>query len=253
VGSAIARKKYSLCCSIGFNMLTKLSNAAQDEAESPAQGGSTLFQDEGTAQKKQKRVYVSRLEAQSKRAEPDAMDMDITVQGKTYSIKVLQKVVGRDAVYVRYDPEDLGPVVQFMRTNGFTEKHKSYFKHQGAKGLWRRTNGFVVKRKGYGGKNSYKLVKGDLDEAVMMQNLDDPDIEDGDQDTPGAVSAVADSGKPGEEEDAPAGEKNEEEEAEKPAEDEGGHDDEKPAEEKAVKTAGTVTKRQVSLAQCWAK
>ena len=122
VGSAIARKKYSLCCSIGFNMLTKLRNAAQDEAESPAQGGSTLFQDEG--------------------------------------------------------------------------------------------------------------------------------IEDSDQDTPGAVSAVADSGKPGEEEDAPAGEKNEEEEAEKPAEDEGGHDDEKPAEEKAVKTAGTVTKRQGSLHGC---
>ena len=179
------RRHQSLCCCIGFNMLTKLRNAAQDEAERPAQGGCTLFEAEGSAQKKPK-VHVSRLEAQSKRAEPAAMDMDISVQGTTYSIKVLQKVVGRDAVYVRCDPETLGPVIQFMRTNGFTSKPRSYFKHHGATGLRKRPTGFVVKKKGLDGKNTYKLIKGDLEEAIMEQHLEEPGIEDAEQDTAAA-------------------------------------------------------------------
>ena len=166
---------------------------------------------------------------------------------------MLQKVVGRDAVYVRCDPETLGPVIQFMRNNGFTSKQRSYFKHQGATGVRKRPTGFVVKKKGLDGKNTYKLIKGDLDEAIMEQHLEEPGIEDAEQDTAVTESTGVDSGKTAEEQDESAGEKHHEEEAETPAEDEGEHNDEKPLEEEAVKTAGTPTKRQVSLAQCWAK
>ena len=242
----------SLTCSHGYNQLVKLRN----EACVPEVQGSDLFE---VSNVKKPRANMSRLEMQQKRSDENfetiQLDLDLGA-GALSTINVLKHVgSARDALWIKFEKESIGPVIQFMRSKGFSPK-KTKFRHQGGPGIFKRGKHFIVQKIGSNGKPKYKQCGG-LDEAMQVQSTELEVAEDDSAEQPNEEDAEtpAHGEKPGEEEaDEPA------EDAHEPAED-SFELVEFAAEPVEQAVAGVVPglvmspvkKRQVSLAQCWAK
>ena len=240
----------SLTCSHGYNQLVKLRN----EACVPPVEGSDLFD---VPNVKKPKANMSRLELQQKRYDEnfEAIQLDLDLGAGALSTITVLKHVGsaRDALWIKFEKESIGAVIQFIRSKGFSPK-KTQFKHQGGPGIFKRNDYFTVKRIGSNGKPIYKKCE-DLDEAMQVQSTE---LEAAENDS---------AEQPTEEDDEPPGQKSGEEEADYPAEDTytstGDAPDSvvsavEPVEQAAAGVVpglvmGEVKKRQVSLAQCWAK
>ena len=142
----------SLTCSHGYNQLVKLRN----EACVPEVQGSDLFE---VSNVKKPRANMSRLEMQQKRSDENfetiQLDLDLGA-GALSTINVLKHVgSARDALWIKFEKESIGAVIQFIRSKGFSPK-KTQFKHQGGPGIFKRDKTFIVQKIGSNGKPKYK-------------------------------------------------------------------------------------------------
>ena len=142
-------------------LIASRNNVQQSYAHDQAgQAPAALMDDEGKSNQKAPRR--SRYEIESAYKESESMNLDVEGQ----QIKVLKSVNPKDALYVLYNADDLGVVLNFLRDQGFDDSLcTSRIQHDGDQGIQKRGNGFTVLNK-YTGKRSYAKS---FEEALSMQ------------------------------------------------------------------------------------
>ena len=88
-------------------------NIGQFELMKPAEGCS-LFSEEGPHKPPNKPSMTSELK-KANRATPTSMNIEVDHKGVAHSIKVLRPIDNRDNLWVKYDADQLGVVIDLLR------------------------------------------------------------------------------------------------------------------------------------------
>ena len=154
------------CCKAIADMM-QIRNQTQSALLNPRQLDlCSLFSKEASEQHKSKpRVHVPRHEKKDKRATADSMTIEVEHNEETHSIEVLRPIDIRDGLWVKYDADTMGLVVDLLRCSEWTDDQR---RSTGMKGVWQlKEKGYMVNLRtvsNFGPK--YRKVA-TLDEAVV--------------------------------------------------------------------------------------
>ena len=154
------------CCKAIADMM-HIRNQTQSALLNPRQLDlCSLFSKEAPGQHKSK-PRVPRHEKKDKRATADSMTIEVEHKEETHSIEVLRPIDIRDGLWVKYDADTMGLVVDLLRCSEWTDDQPDRMR-TGVKGVWKlKEKGFIVHLRtvsNFGPK--YKKVA-TLDEAVV--------------------------------------------------------------------------------------
>ena len=155
----------SATCIKALAGMMHMRNKAQSELMKPADGCS-LFSDV-TPKKPTRRPRVARSEKKEKRANAASMTIEVEHKEVTHSIEVLRPIEPRDGLWVKYDEDTMGVVVDLLRCSEWQDP-EPWGEATGVKGIWKKDKGFIVDlRKVSNSGPKYKTAK-TLDEAVAV-------------------------------------------------------------------------------------
>ena len=151
------------CCKAIADMM-QIRNQTQSALLNPRQLDlCSLFSKEASEQHKSK-PRVPRHEKKDKRATADSMTIEVEHKEDTHSIEVLRPIDIRDGLWVKYDADTMGLVVDLLRCSEWTDDQR---RSTGMKGVWQlKEKGYMVNLRtvsNFGPK--YRKVA-TLDEAV---------------------------------------------------------------------------------------
>ena len=158
------------CCKALVDMM-HIRNQTQSALLNSADGCS-LFSEETPEPNKsmlllqKRRRQQSHHEKKGKRATADSMTIEVEHKEDTHSIEVLRPIDIRDGLWVKYDADTMGLVVDFLRCSEWKDNQPDWGL-TGVKGVWKlKEKGFIVDLRtvsNFGPK--YRKVA-TLDEAV---------------------------------------------------------------------------------------
>lgn len=131
------------CCKAIADMM-QIRNQTQSALLNPRQLDlCSLFSKEAPEQHKSK-PRVPRHEKKDKRATADSMTIEVEHKEATHSIEVLRPIDIRDGLWVKYDADTMGLVVDLLRCSEWTDNQPDWGL-TGVKGVWKlKEKGFIV-------------------------------------------------------------------------------------------------------------
>ena len=131
--------------------------------------GCSLFSEETPEPNKsmlllqKRRRQQSHHEKKGKRATADSMTIEVEHNEETHSIEVLRPIDIRDGLWVKYDADTMGLVVDLLRCSEWTDDQR---RSTGMRGVWKLKQGYMVNLRAYTSHGpKYRKVE-TLDEAV---------------------------------------------------------------------------------------
>ena len=149
------------CCKAIADMM-HIRNQTQSALLNPPDVCS-LFSKEAPEQHKSK-PRVPRHEKKDKRATADSMTIEVEHKEETHSIEVLRPIDIRDGLWVKYDADTMGLVVDLLRCSEWTDDQR---RSTGMRCVWQlKEKGYMVNLRAYTSHGpKYRKVE-TLDEAV---------------------------------------------------------------------------------------
>ena len=153
------------CCKAIADMM-QIRNQTQSALLNPRQLDlCSLFSKEASEQHKSKpRVHVPRHEKKDKRATADSMTIEVEHNEETHSIEVLRPIDIRDGLWVKYDADTMGLVVDLLRCSEWTDDQR---RSTGMKGVWQlKEKGYMVNLRAYTSHGPKYRKVATMDEAI---------------------------------------------------------------------------------------
>ena len=105
-------------------------------------GGCNSFSEQRPKTPPSKPSVASELK-KAKRANPTSMDIEVDHKGVTHSVKVLRPIDKRDNLWVKYDADQLGVVIDLLRCSEW-QYHEPWGLSTGTKIIYRMDKKFLV-------------------------------------------------------------------------------------------------------------
>ena len=172
------------CCNAIADMM-QIRNQTQSALLQPADGCSLFFKE--APEKHTSKPRVPRHEKKEKRANVASMTIEVEHKEATHSIEVLRPIDIRDGLWVKYDADTMGLVVDFLRCSEWKDNQPD--EPTGVKGVYKlKEKGFIVHLRtvsNFGPKFKKVATLDDavaaLSEASQAPNADTDKVDDMDE------------------------------------------------------------------------